>query len=183
MDNAFRSIPFEPRELKATPDVLERIYAASKLGIKGDALAFAAGLLPIEYRRLLALDHAASIAEAKGRADSEVEAASVVRTAALEGDSKAAIALLTMLHQWAPEQKISVDIKSQISITAALQQAESRVIEGRILQDTQSALDAIIDEAPNRSSGARLLTNQPEEEAENGYEHSNARAPARVAEL
>jgi hypothetical protein len=99
----------------------------------------------------------------------------------MEGDSKAAIALLTMLHQWAPEQKISVDIKSQISITTALQQAESRVIEGRILQDTQSALDGIIDEAPNRSSGARLLTNQPEEEAEDGYEHSNARAPARVA--
>jgi hypothetical protein len=138
--DAFRSIPFEPRELKATPDILERIYAASKLGIKGDALAFAAGLLPMEYRRLLALDRAASIAEAKGRADSEVEAAAVVRDAAMGGDSKAALALLTMLHDWMPKQQINVDIKSQISITAALQEAESRVIEGRVLQGEGLAL-------------------------------------------
>ena len=140
--DGFRSIPFEPRELKATPEILERIYNAAKLGIKGDALAFAAGLLPIELRRLLALDQAASIAEAKGRADSEVEAAAVVRTAAMEGDSKAAIALLTMLHDWMPKQQINVDIKSQISITAALQEAESRVIEGRILSGETVALEA-----------------------------------------
>lgn len=141
MDDTFRSIPFEPRELKATPDVLEKIYAAAKLGIKGDALAFAAGLLPIEYRRLLALDKAASIAEAKGRADSEVEAASVVRNAAMEGDSKAAMALLTHLHDWIPKQQINIDVKSQISITAALQEAESRVIQGRVLQGEAVALD------------------------------------------
>jgi hypothetical protein len=142
MEDTFRSIPFEPRELKATPEVLERIYAASKLGIKGDALAFAAGLLPIEYRRLLALDKAASIAEAKGRADSEVEAAAIVRNAAMEGDSKAAMALLTHLHDWMPKQQISIDVKSQISITAALQEAESRVIQGRVLQGEAIALDS-----------------------------------------
>ena len=141
MDDTFRSIPFEPRELKATPDVLEKIYAAAKLGIKGDALAFAAGLLPIEYRRLLALDKAASIAEAKGRADSEVEAAAIVRNAAMEGDSKAAMALLTHLHDWMPKQQISIDVKSQISITAALQEAESRVIQGRVLQGEAVALE------------------------------------------
>lgn len=142
MEECFRSIPFEPRELKATPDVLERIYSAAKLGIKGDALAYAAGLLPIEYRRLLALDKAASIAESKGRADSEVEAASVVRAAAMDGDSKAAMALLTHLHEWQPKQQISIDIKSQISITAALQEAESRVISGRVLQGEAIALDS-----------------------------------------
>lgn len=137
----FKSIPFEPRELRATPEILERIYAASKLGIKGDALAFAAGLLPIEYRRLLALDQAASIAEAKGRADSEVEAASVVRDAAMAGDSKAAMSLLSVLHDWVPKQQINVDIKSQISVIAALQEAESRVIEGRVLSNSPFALE------------------------------------------
>lgn len=137
---AFRSIPFEPRELKATPEILERIYNASKLGIRGDALAFASGLLPIELRRLLALDESASIAEAKGRADSEVEAAAVVRDAAMAGDSKAAMALLTHLHAWVAKTHVQVDIKSQISITAALQEAESRVIEGRILSDERVAL-------------------------------------------
>ncbi len=38
-------------------------------------------------------------------------------------------------------------------------------------------------EAPNRSSGSRLLTNQPVREADYGYEDSNARAPERVAAL
>jgi len=180
---SFRSIPFEPRELKASPDVLERIYEASKLGLKGDAMAFAAGLLPIEYRRLLQLDKAAAIAEAKGRADSEVEAATVLRGAALEGDSKAALALLTHLHDWVARQQVQVDIKSQISIVAALQEAESRVIEGRVLREETPALDAIIDEAPNRSSGSRLLTNQPITEAEYGYQDSNAGTPERVAAL
>jgi hypothetical protein len=139
---SFRSVPFQPRELKASPDVLEKIYEAAKLGLKGDAMAFAAGLLPIEYRRLLQLDQAASIAEAKGRADSQVEAASVLRNAALEGDSKAALALLTHLHDWVAKQQVQVDIKSQISIIAALQEAESRVIEGRVLSETPVALEA-----------------------------------------
>ena len=137
----FRSIPFEPRELRASDEVLEAIYQAAKLGIKGDALAFAAGLLPIEYRRLQALDTRASIAEAKGRADSEVEVASAVRTAALEGDTKAGLALLSVLHEWVPKQQINVDIKSQISITEALREAERRVIEGRVLSDEELALE------------------------------------------
>jgi hypothetical protein len=138
---SFRSIPFEPRELKASPEVLEKIYNAAKLGLKGDALAFAAEMLPIEYRRLTQLDNAAATAEAKGRADSEVEAASVLRTAALGGDSKAALALLTHLHDWVARQQVQVDIKSQISIVEALQEAESRVIEGRVLQGERVALE------------------------------------------
>lgn len=137
---SFRSIPFEPRELKASPEVLEKVYNAAKLGLKGDALAFAAELLPIEYRRLKQLDEALAIAEAKGRADSEVEAASVLRSAAMEGDSKAALALLTHLHSWVAKTQVQVDIKSQISIVAALQEAESRVIQGRILSDERPAL-------------------------------------------
>jgi hypothetical protein len=52
------------------------------------------------------------------------------------------MALLTHLHEWQPKQQISIDIKSQISITAALQEAESRVIQGRILQGEAVALDA-----------------------------------------
>jgi len=129
---SFKSIPFKPRELKASQEVLDKIYEAAKLGLKGDALAYAAGLLPVEYRRLCQLDTAAAIAEGKGRADSEVEAAAQLRSAALEGDSKAALALLTHLHGWVAKQQVQVDIKSQISIVAALQEAESRVLAGRV---------------------------------------------------
>ena len=137
---SFKSIPFKPRELKASPEVLEKIYNAAKLGLKGDALAFAAGLLPVEYRRLCQLDNAAAVAEGKGRADSEVEAAAQLRSAALEGDSKAALALLTHLHGWVAKQQVQVDIKSQISIVAALQEAESRVLAGRVYDATPDQL-------------------------------------------
>lgn len=137
---SFKSIPFAPRELKASPEVLEKIYNAAKLGLKGDALAFAAGLLPVEYRRLCQLDNAAAVAEGKGRADSEVEAAAQLRSAALEGDSKAALALLTHLHGWVAKQQVQVDIKSQISIVAALQEAESRVLAGRVYDATPDQL-------------------------------------------
>ena len=146
-------------------------------------MAFAAGLLPIEYRRLQALDCRASIAEAKGRADSEVEMATVVRAAALDGDTKAGLALLSVLHEWVPKQQINVDIKSQISITEALREAERRVIEGRVLSSEDAALDAIMNEAPNRTTGSRLLTTQPVQEADYGSQDSNAISFARVAAL
>ena len=51
----FKSLPLTARtELKATEAVLERLYQAASLGLKEDALALAAGLLPVEYRRLMA---------------------------------------------------------------------------------------------------------------------------------
>ncbi len=137
---SFKSIPFKPRELKASQEVLDKIYEAAKLGLKGDALAFAAGLLPVEYRRLCQLDNAAAIAEGKGRADSEVEAASALREGAVKGDTKAALALLQNLHGWVAKQQVQVDIKSQISIVAALQEAESRVLAGRIYEATPDQL-------------------------------------------
>lgn len=148
---SFKSISFAPREVKASPDVLEKIYEASRLGLKGDALAYAAGLQPTEFRQLCQLDRAASIAEAKGRADSEVEAASVLRNAALEGDAKSALELLKHLHGWVAKSQVQVDIKSQISIVAALQEAESRVLTGRVFENEQPALTS-----PNPSSGTTI---------------------------
>ncbi len=106
----FRSIPFKPRELKASQEVLDKIYEAAKLGLKGDALAFAADMLPMEYRRLCQMDGAAAIAEAKGRADSEFEAANQLRVAALGGDSKAALALLQHVHGWVAKTQSSEPI-------------------------------------------------------------------------
>ena len=57
----FYSIPYEPRKLQATEGRLEAIYAAAKLGLKGDALALAAGMLPTEYRQLTQFDPIAEI--------------------------------------------------------------------------------------------------------------------------
>jgi hypothetical protein len=136
----FKSLPHAPRQLNATEARLQAIYDAAALGLRGDNLALAAGLLPTEYRRLCQMDQLAEMAEAKGRADAEAEAAGQLREAARNGDSKAALSLLQHVHGWVAKQQVQVDIKQQISVIAALQEAESRVIEGRVLQDEPAAL-------------------------------------------
>ena len=136
----FKSLPFEPREVKATEARLQAIYDAACLGLKGDNLALAAGMLPTEYRRLCQMDPIAAMAEAKGRADGELEAAGHLREAARHGDAKAALAILQNVHGWVAKQQVQVDVSQQISITGALQAAQSRVIEGRVVSADGLAL-------------------------------------------
>ena len=130
MFNEFQSFPYEPRQLHATEARLERIYNAAKLGLKGDSLALASGMLPTEYRQLTQLDPIAEMAELKGRADGEMEMSHVLHSAARAGDAKAALEILKHQHGWVAKQQINVDIDQKISITQALEQAQTRVIEG-----------------------------------------------------
>lgn len=125
----FHSLPFTPRKVEATEARLQRIYDAAKLGLKGDALALAAGMLPSEYNQLLVLDPAAEMAALKGKADGEREMSTVLHKAAHDGDAKAALAILQNVHGWVAKQAISVEVDQRISITAALREAETRVIE------------------------------------------------------
>ena len=126
----FESLPYEPRELKATEARLQRIYDAAALGLKGDSLALAAGMMPTEYRRLCQMDPMVEMAEMKGRADSEMKTAQTLYKAAAEGDAKAALAILQHRHDWSAKQEITVDVYQRISITQALADAKARVIEG-----------------------------------------------------
>jgi hypothetical protein len=125
----FKSLPLAIREVKATEATLTRIYEAAKLGLKGDSLALAAGMLPQEYRRLTQLDSLAEMAEMKGRADGEFEMSTELHNAARAGDAKAALAILQNVHGWVAKQAISVDVNQQISITAALAEAQTRVLD------------------------------------------------------
>lgn len=125
----FYSIPYEPRKLQATEGRLEKIYAAAKLGLKGDALALAAGMLPTEYRQLTQFDPIAEMAELKGRADGEREMSQVLHEAALNGDAKAALEILKHQHGWVAKQQINVEVDQRISITQALEDAQKRVID------------------------------------------------------
>ena len=124
----FQSFHYEPRKLEATEARLEAIMKAAKLGLKGDSLALAAGMTPTEYRQLVLFDPIAEYAELKGRADGEREMSEVLHLAAKEGDSKAALAILQHQHGWVAKQQLSIDVEQRISITAALEQAQSRVI-------------------------------------------------------
>jgi hypothetical protein len=126
----FNSYPYEVRQLKATEVRLEAIKEAAKLGLKGDALAIAAGMLPSEYRQLCTMDPAAEFAELQGRAEGEIEASRQLRAAAASGDAKAALAILQHQHGWVAKQQLSIDVEQRISITAALEEANKRVIDG-----------------------------------------------------
>jgi hypothetical protein len=161
----FKSLPFTPRVVKATEQRLNAIYQAANLGLKGDSLALAAGMLPTEYRQLCQFDPMAEMAAQKGKADNELRAAQKLNEASEAGDAKASLAILQHVHGWTAKQEISVDVYQKISVLTALEQARARVIEG----------SAIIDEAPNRANGMGLLTNN-DEDTSHGYQHSNANA-------
>jgi hypothetical protein len=123
-----RSLPFTPRTLTVSEARLERIYEAARKGLKGESLALAANLLPVEYERLKALDPIVEMAELKGRADMEAEMAQVIIGNARAGDTKAAQFMLTHRADWVARQQISVDVNQQISITQALEQATQRAM-------------------------------------------------------
>lgn len=124
---SFQSLPLTTRDVRATEARLRAIYDAAKLGLKGDALAMAAGMLPVEYVRLKQLDQIAELAELKGRADGEMEASKQLHAAAAAGDAKAALEILKHAHGWVAKQQVQIDVAQQISITAALEQAQRRV--------------------------------------------------------
>lgn len=136
----FKSLPLSIRKLKATESRLQAIYDAAALGLKGDSLALAAGMLPQEYRQLCEFDPVATMAEQKGRADSEIEASTHLRSAARAGDAKAALAILQHSHGWTAKQEISIDVYQKISITQALEQAQGRVIDGLITEQQPQTL-------------------------------------------
>ena len=127
MSQTFKSLPYEPRQLQATEYRLERIYEAAKRGLEGDSLALAAGMLPVELRRLQEFDPMALYAEQKGRADREFKATGVIQDALDAGDAKIALELLKHKAGWVAKQQISVDVTKQISVTQALDMAEQRL--------------------------------------------------------
>ena len=121
-----RSLPLSIREVKATEATLNRIYDAAKIGLKGDTLALAAGLLPAEYRQLCVLDPLAELAAQNGKAEGEKALSQVLHTVALEGDAKVALEILKHQHGWVAKQAITVDVEQRISITGALAEAAKR---------------------------------------------------------
>lgn len=138
---SFLSIPFEARKVQATESRLQAIYEAAKLGLKGDALALKAGMLPVEYRRLTQTDPVAEMAEMKGRADAEAEMSQVLREAALAGDAKVALEILKHRHDWVAKQSVQIDVVQQISVTDAIEQAKRRVIDAEDIEVRDAKAD------------------------------------------
>lgn len=158
----FYSLPFTPERPEATEARLEAIYEAARCGLKGDNLALASGLTPVQYRRLAEFDPLVEIAEQKGRADGELTAARTLYAAAAQGDAKAALDILKHNHGWKAAQSVEITVEGQISVIAALEKAQSRVIE---------ALYSEVEDAPTSST---LLTDQ-QGSVVDGYGLDNAR--------
>jgi hypothetical protein len=134
----FYSLPFTPERVEATEARLEAIYEAAKYGLKGDSLALRAGLTPAQYRRLAEFDPLVEMAEMKGRADGEWSAARTLHTAAQQGDATAALNILKHQHGWVSKQAVEVSVDGQISVIAALEKAQQRVIDA-IYTEVESA--------------------------------------------
>lgn len=166
----FYSFPFEPQRVQATEARLEAIYDAAKMGLKGDSLALAAGITPAQYRKLAEFDPLVEFAELKGRADGEFTAAKTLHDAAQAGDAKAALDILKHQHGWVAKQQIDVNIDQQISVIAALEKAQTRVIEG---------LYSEVEDAPTSPT---LLTDQ-QTEIVDGYDLTNARQTEKSTDL
>lgn len=138
---SFHSLPMSPaRELKVTEARLHALYDAARLGLAGDNLAYAAGMTPVELRRLRELNPLTQAAIEKGVADAEAELSQILFDAARAGDAKAALELLKHKHDWVSKQQVQIDVNQQISITAALEQAQGRVIE--------ATATAVLEDAP-----------------------------------
>jgi hypothetical protein len=150
----FISFPYEPRKLEATQARLEAIMKAARLGLKGDRLAIAAGMLPSEYRQLCQFDPVVEYAELKARTQSEMEMSEVLHAAALEGDIKAATTILQNQHDWVAKQQINVEIDQRISINQALEMAERRLAT------------VIMDETPESANSQGLLINNRKEDGD-----------------
>jgi hypothetical protein len=86
------------------------------------------------------MDPVAEMAEAQGRAYSEMQAATIVDKAIAEGDAKMALEKLRFRHDWQAAQRVQIDVTQQISIVDALAQAEQRVTA--LLPDDSQVQDA-----------------------------------------
>jgi hypothetical protein len=153
----FYSLPFTPERTQATESRLEAIYEAARYGLKGDSLAMAAGLTPRQYRVLADADPLVEMAEIKGRTDGEYTAAKTMYEAARDGDSKAALEILKHQHGWVAKQQIDVNIDQQISITGALEKAQSRVIEGLYTDVTPAPPAQLEDNTQNAAANLQRI--------------------------
>lgn len=125
----FVPFPMDDRRINATEAVLERIYNAARIGLTDDALAYGARLRPEELRALRLADQIVEDTILRARVEGEIEASDTLWRAAKTGDTSAAMNLLKHKFDWVTKQQIDVNVDQRISITQALAQARTRVIE------------------------------------------------------
>ncbi len=138
---SFITLTHEPLQLQATEQRLTALYDAARKGLKGDTLAFAAGMKPSDFRRLAQVDPLVELAVEKGAADGELELANTLYTAATTGkDAKVALDLLKHTRGWVAKQSLDIEVNDKISVLKALELANARV-DTLTIEGTAVAVD------------------------------------------
>ena len=116
------SAPAPPARIKKASDPqLEMIYDGAKAGLKTeDSIAYNAGLTPQEYRHLKQVDSRVAMAEQAGKAEGELEMASIIIAAAKKGDAKSALEMLKHAHGWTAAQHIKHEGDLTITLTTGV---------------------------------------------------------------
>lgn len=133
---SYVTIPVRVRPIKATEKVLENISNAAALGLKGDALALAAGLRPVELAQLVANDPEVELLLQTAKVGKVVELAKRLDAASAAGDTKATMTLLNKLTDgdWEPQQQAAVfganGITINITSVKPAVEIEGNVIDG-----------------------------------------------------
>jgi hypothetical protein len=125
----YLTFPHRTTPIQATEAVLDRIYAAANLGLKGDTLALAAGMTPLQFNRLCENDPMAQMAALKGKADGEMLHARMLSEASHNGDSKASLAILQHAHGWTAKQEIDIKSEHSIDIKSLLAERAARIFD------------------------------------------------------
>lgn len=127
----FVTLHHAPRTIRATEARLERIYAAAKLGLKGDSLALASGMTPVEFNALSELDPMVKLAAQQGKADAEAQHAQKLADASMAGDAKASLAILQHAHGWsAKDQAVAGFGEGGITIVIGNVDSPYKKVEG-----------------------------------------------------
>ena len=134
------SLEYTPRTVRATQEVLDKLYEGSALGLKGDSLAYHAGLTKSEYNQLSQFDERLEYAVIAGKADAERELAGVLRNAALAGDAKTALEILKHKHGWQSTSTVKQEISGANGGPIALAAVDFRGLSNEELQQMKQML-------------------------------------------
>ena len=124
-----RSLPFTPNVIKATERVLDAVYNAAHAGLKGDRLAVVAGMTIGQYQQLCEFDPQVREHEIRGRADSELEHATMLAQASRAGDAKASLAILQHVHGWTAKQQVEVQGNVSMVLDQVLEGAAKQLLD------------------------------------------------------
>lgn len=141
------SLDYEPRKVRATEEMLNKLYEGSALGLKGESLAYHAGMTMSEFRQLEQLDARVEHAVIAGKADAERELSTVLLNAAKEGDAKTALEILKHKHGWQSTSTVKNEISGANGGPITLAAVDLRSLN----QDELQQMKQLMEKAANKN--------------------------------